>query len=277
MFTCSSVKKTAARQGTVIRYYSISETFVPQLDAVQEDELLVLNNYFGLSAYSPEFDAWLCKMAPDNCLIDNTHSIGVRNQFPGRLSFISPRKFLPVTDGGILFDPEKRIPEECMPQKQDVSWHRVEWLFRAIDEHGRNQSYVDYIEFRKGLQNLEYMRLSEMTRYLLSVFDIKAISHRRNDNFRKLREELPIHPLFSWLVPHLSEFAPIGYPVFVKNAQEAQISLSKCRIYAIRYWPELDVEMETNEFERRLLKHLLLIPIDFFPSKKQLIMLKTLL
>lgn len=273
-FTCSSVKKVAVKQGIVIQYYSISEAFVPQLDVVQQDELLVLNNYFGLSAYSDALDAWLRKAAPAKCLIDNTQSFGVRNQFPGRLSFISPRKFLPVTDGGILFDPDGRVTEDCMPEKQDVSWRRMEWLFRAIDERGRSQSYAAYAEFRKGLQDLEYMRLSETTRHLLSVFDIEAAVRRRNENFRRLRDEMAIHYSFGNLAP-LSDFSPIGYPVFVDDAREAQASLSKHHIYAIRYWPDLDEDAGTNKFERDLLKHLLIVPIDTSPSEVQLSILKT--
>ena len=274
-FTCSSVKKVAARLGVEVRFYSISKVLLPQLDDVRSDELLVLNNYFGLSGYSSEFEAWLRKMAPAKCLIDNTHSMGVCNQFPGRLSFISPRKFLPVTDGGILFDPEGRIPEECMPPKQDVSWQRIAWLFRAIDERGRDQSYSAYVEFRQGLQDLEYMRLSEATRHLLSILDIKATVRGRNENFLRLYEELPMHSSFS-KPASLGDFSPIGYPVWVEDARVAQVSLSQHRVYAIRYWPELDETKGTNEFERELLKHLLIVPIDTFPNGAQLSALKML-
>lgn len=273
-FTCSSVKKIAAQQGADVEYYSLSETLVPQLETIHQDDLLVLNNYFGLSAGGDGFDAWLRVAAPPRCVIDNTHSMGVSNQFPGRLSFVSPRKFLPVTDGGILFDPEGLIPGDCMPTRQDVSWHRVAWLFRALDERSRDRSYGSYIEFRKGLQDLEYLQLSETTSHLLSVIDIKAVVRRRNENYKYLRSELPVHPCFAGL-GQPGDFSPIGFPLFADDASDAQARLSKHRIYTIRYWPELDSDTSMNEFERELLRHVLIIPIDQRPSESQMSVLKS--
>lgn len=275
IFTCSSVKQTAAAQGILVRYYSISEAFLPQLDAVEENEMLVLNNYFGLSAYSSNFDSWLKKVKTDKILIDNTHSIGLSNQFSGRLSFVSPRKFLPVTDGGILFDPQNLVTEEYLPHEKDVSWDRLKWIFRAIDEQGRNQSYKEYVEYRKKIQNNTYSRLSTVTRMLLCTYEISSVIQCRNENFRRFLAEIQIHPSFSWLKSYESEFTPIGYPVYAKDAQKTQKNLSRHSIYTIRYWPELDNEQGTNEFEKKLLKHLLILPIEKFPNDKKLKILKS--
>jgi len=269
-FTCESVKKVAARLGMDVRYYSISESFVPQVDALRQGDLLVLNNYFGLSAGSAPVAAWLREAGPRSCVIDDTQSIGMRNQFPGHASFLSPRKFLPLTDGGILFDPDGTVAEADMPQRRDMSWNRVEWLVRAIDERGRDPSYAAYADFRKGLQDLEYMRMSAVTQSLLAVIDIGAAIRSRNINFNRLRTALPIAPCFDWQEPRRQTSAPIGYPVFVADARDAQRRLSKHRIYATRYWPDLDTDTSTNSFEETLLRHLLIIPINVAASDAQL-------
>jgi hypothetical protein len=275
-FTCESVKKVAARLGADVSYYSISESFVPQVDALRQGDLLVLNNYFGLSASSAPVLAWLREAGPRLCVIDDTQSIGIRNQFPGFASFLSPRKFLPLTDGGILFDPNGSVAEADMPQRQDMSWNRIEWLARAVDEQGRNPSYAAYADFRKGLQDLEYMRMSAVTRSLLAVFDVGVAIRQRNINFNRLRTELPIAPCFDGHALRTEMFAPIGYPVFVADARDAQRQLSRQRIYAIRYWPDLDTDPRTSPFERTLLRHLLIVPINAAASEAQLSALKAI-
>ena len=275
IFTCSSLKQVAKDLGVPTKYYNISESFVPLLESVHEEELLVVNNYFGLSASSGKLEEWLKKTAPSRCLIDDTHSLGCANQFPGQLSFISPRKFIAVTDGGILFDPKRIITTEIMPKKQDVSWSRVGWLFRAIDEMGRNESYKAYRKYREDLQILEYSSSSETTRYLLSVYDIKKVIRDRNKNFQKLRTEMPLYPAFNdWV--SAPGFSPIGYPLFVKNAQRAQDILSESKVYAARYWPDLDLNDTTNGFEKELLEHLLIVPISTSLTESQLSSLKRL-
>lgn len=259
-YTCHSVKKTLADAGADVRFYSLDDDLLPRIDALRSSDLVIVNNYFGLIADRAALRRWLCDRNDVVKLVDNTHSIGGANQFDGVMSFVSPRKFLPLTDGGILFDPSRVISEDAMPADFDTSWQRMGWLFRAIDEGGRNPSYAEYLAFRQSLQTLPYARMSRVTRHLLGVYDLAAVLEQRRANYRTLQGRLPAHPLFTDFVP-AAQHSPIGFAVRVADACAAQQRLGREGVYAVRYWPELDEDTALNGVERELLDHTLIVPI----------------
>ena len=60
-----------------------------------------------------------------------------------------------------------------MPNQKDNSVSRIQWLFRAFEDGGRNKSYKRYLQYRNKLQNVKYTRMSDSTFFLLEHFDIK--------------------------------------------------------------------------------------------------------
>lgn len=259
-YTCHSVKKALADGGADVRFYSLGDDLLPRIDALRAGDLVIVNNYFGLMADRISPHSWFHDHSGISVLFDNTHSIGCANQFPGEMSFVSPRKFLPLTDGGILFDPSRVVGDDAMPAEFDASWQRVGWLFRAIDEGGRNLSYAEYLAFRQNLQTLPYTRMSKVTRHLLSIYDLGAVLEQRYVNYQRLLQRLPAHPLFAEFEP-TRQHSPIGFAVRVADARAAQQRLGRERIYAVRYWPELDGDSALNSVERELLAHALIVPI----------------
>jgi hypothetical protein len=259
-YTCHSVKKTLAESGADIRFYPLGDDLLPRIDALRPGDLVIVNNYFGLIADRPSLRGWLRDRPDVVRLIDNTHSIGCANQFEAEMSFVSPRKFLPLTDGGILFDPLRVVGDDAMPADVDTSWQRVGWLFRAIDEGGRNPSYAEYLAFRRSLQSLPYARMSRVTRHLLGLCDLGAVLGQRCANYHRLLQRLPVHPMFADFEP-TAQHSPIGFAVRVADARAAQQRLGGERIYAVRYWPELAEDPALNGVERELLDHTLIVPI----------------
>lgn len=260
-FTCQSLQKTAIAYGTKVKLYSINEHFLPELTYVDDSELVVVNNYFGLLKSSQLFSGWLSLWRPGQIVIDNTHSLSVCSEFPNYMNFISPRKFLPVTDGGMLFDDKNEILDRHMPDNKDISWPRISWLYRLIDEGGRHESYQEYKNYRENLQNLEYLRISSLTHYLLRHYDIKKIISNRNAVFNSLLNHIPIHRYFSnFTTDNLS--SPIGFPIYVDDPRMIQRLLAKNRIYCAQFWPELYSNTSLNDFESKILGTLLFIPLN---------------
>lgn len=262
-FTCPSVKKQASQLGTPVSYFHLGEGLVPQLQEVGLHDLCVVNHYFGLSARLPDWTAALAGLAPERCVIDNTQSLGPCHPFPAHWSFQSPRKFLPVTDGGILYAPPGRtVDPASLPKIQDQSWARMQWLFRAIDEGGRGSSYAEYRVFRQQeVQAIPYAHMSAVTRHLLAHYDVAGLVRARNRRFEALRRALPIHPAFRHVV--LDDLAsPIGFPVQVPDGARLQALLAGHRIYAVRYWPELAQSGVLNGYEQDLLNRTVLLPLD---------------
>lgn len=261
-YTCHSVKLQFERLGAEVINYSLGDEFVPGLKSIDACDLLVVNNYFGLAAANACWLSWLGQLNHAQVVVDDTQSLCATGQFAKHCSFISPRKFLPVTDGGILFTPSYSINESVLPAEDDKSWQRVPWLFRALDEQGRQQSYAEYLQYRThAVQDIPYSRMSRVTRFLLQVYDVNALIQNRNRVFGHLRRLLPIHPLFknTSLNPAAS---PIGFPVKVDNAAKAQSALAEKKIYAVRYWPELHKSGLLSPIERELLSRTMFLPLD---------------
>jgi hypothetical protein len=261
-YTCHSVKSLFQRLGSEVEYYSLGKGFMPKMSPPGRRDLCVVNNYFGLAASDPRWLSWLRQFEHAWVVVDDTQSLSVDGQFEKYCSFISPRKFLPVTDGGILFAAAEFINHSVLPDAIDASWGRVQWLFRAVDEEDRQQSYAEYLRYRKHeIQNIPYSRMSRVTRLLLQSYDVKSIINQRNSVFDKLKQMLPVHPLFEQAGSRLNA-CPIGFPVRVDNAVKAQSVLAVNRLYAVMFWPELYDAQDLNSFERELACHTIFLPLE---------------
>lgn len=266
-YTCHSMKAAAARLGTEVQYYHLGEGFVPDLAGLRADDLCVVNNHFGLAALNAAWQQALAHASVAQRLVDNTQSLDLERRWPDCWSVQSPRKFLPVTDGGIVVPPDSQ-PESSLrlPETTDQSWQRVGWLFRGLDEGTRSTSYAEYLAYRRDLvQNIPYALASPTTRQLLQTLDVQGVIRQRQARFEDLRRQLPLHAGCQHL-RLVAGSCPIGFPVQVADAAQAQSALARHRIFAIRYWPEEasggQGSDELNAFERSWRDQALFLPLD---------------
>ncbi len=273
-FMCHSVKQAFENEGVVLMPYALNERLLPQQTDPDEQDVVLLFNYFGLQAHRSDFLAQVDAWRGLHLLVDNTHSFGLDNQFPGVFSCVSPRKFLPVTDGGIAYDPAGWLSKAHMPSATDASWQRMGWLFRAWEDGGRGPSYADYAQARDQLRQTPYSGMSPATAFWLDLIDVQTWLALRQGHYQTLAAQVPCHPLFSDF-RHGSDFSPIGYPVHVPHAGQAQAALARHKVFAVRYWPELETSPALNAMEKELLQHLLFIPLSAPLSPPQVEALRT--
>ena len=103
--------------------------------------------------------------------VDNTHSLGNRSQF-NAINFTSPRKFLPLTDGGVLYNSSVFTDDVYKSIPIDKSLGRISWLFRALEEGSRCRSYDQYKIYRASIQNLPLSKMSVITQNILKAISI---------------------------------------------------------------------------------------------------------
>lgn len=268
-YTCESVTNTVLNLNCNIIFYNLDSQFHPKIKEVHKASLLVINNYLGLTLTNTDILSLSKKFRNTQIIIDNTQSLCLKNQFKGYFSFCSPRKFLPITDGGILFDDNEILDTQSMPLLQDKSYDRVSWLFRALDDLDKNTSYPEYVEYRNSIQNIKYSKISNTTKFLISKFNIKNTINNRNFNFIQLKNYFPIHPSFQSFCNLNQSTCPIGFPLHVKDARKTQLVLKALKIYTIIYWPNLDTN-PLNSFEKDFLNTLLILPIDKIMTNLQI-------
>ena len=265
-YTCESIKNLAKHLDVKVNYYNINELLLPDNIKVKENDLLILNNYFGLFDCNFHFKEYLKKYDYNQIVIDNTHSLSYKNIFTDNINFISPRKFLPVTDGGILYDHLSLIKKKYLPKNIDYSWERSMWLFKGFDEGSRNISYKEYKSYRKKLQTIPYTRMSRMTYQIIKQINIRSFIKTKRKYFYKILDHIQISPLFKDF--NFSERTmPIGFPINVSDNYIVQKILAKNSIYSVIYWPET-TDFDYNTFESKIRKQTLFIPLSTAENPK---------
>lgn len=259
-YTCNSIYEIIKDLDITILKYNLSEHFLPSNININDSDLLVVNNYFGLFDNYSKLHKFISQFTYNQILIDNSHSISKRKSFKNNLSMISPRKFLALTDGGILYDPKALLNDEYLPKEVDLSWERSKWLFRGYDEGGRYKSYYEYLKFRESIQSIPYKEMSLMTIKLISQYNLDKIISERRKVFFNLKRNLGLPKVFKQIKFSTSSL-PIGFPLEVSDNIIAQKYFSEKKIYTVCYWNNQS-NISLNEFEKFIASKILFLPLD---------------
>jgi hypothetical protein len=263
-FTCSSVHQ--ALSTFKYKRYSLDANYLPALDFVKKDQIIIINNYFG-SNFS-HIKEWINEknISPCHVIIDNSHSLDFNIQkFNNYNCIYSLRKFMGVTDGSLLYvnkDLKEKLLNEYERLDYDTSSNRIRWLFEPL-ERSRNETYNDYLLYRKELQSLEVKKMSSSTQFLLNLLSLKTLfDSKRSQLFRSI-EVLKKTSISERIFKINYKSLPIGIPVFCDNPIAKQKLLATNKIYSVVYWPECAIDNSLTKSETFLFNHLIL-PANFY-------------
>lgn len=248
-YICKSVLDTLEADSIPYRLYHINEDFEPDVDSIDEGYTILIVNYFGI--HSPLFYEKMSERY-ERAIFDNTQAFFCKPIIKREIySIYSPRKFFPVCDGGYV------ITESFNKQwnlDEDFSGERAGYILRATEE-GTDPLYNLYSKMEEELCRSKGLRMSRLTRYILSNQDYSKIKDIRIKNFKALRESLEeINQL------RISENSPaMVYPLLLNN--DIRKTLIKNRVYVSQWWKWV-LDNNPNEWEERLSRYLLPLPID---------------
>lgn len=182
-YTCHCLLQSIKEAGCTHEFYYIDENFLPKLDKIKPNSILMLNN-----AYSLLSDASILEMAKTygSIILDNTHAFYRMPQASLNIDAIySCRKYLPTSDGGLLFsallDTQKaRALIDTL--ELDVSYSRYAYLLKRY-ELGANAAYQNFRANEDALDGVGLRLMSRLTRGLLSCFSFETDFKARNANF----------------------------------------------------------------------------------------------
>ena len=267
-FTCPSVHQ--ALSAFKYKKYSLEANYLPAVDRVEKNQLIIINNYFGSNfSYIKE---WVNEKKIPSChvIIDNSHSLDLSIQKFDNYNFIySLRKFMGVTDGSLLYV-NKNLKEKLLTEYEnldcDASSDRVRWIFEPL-ERSRNETYNEYLSHRRELQSLEVRKMSGSTQFFLDLLSLETfINAKRRQLFRSI-EVLKKTPIRERIFKIRCNSLPIGIPVFCNNPIAKQKLLATNEIYSIVYWPEYATDNSLTKSENFLFNHLIL-PVNFHEIDK---------
>lgn len=262
-FTCPTLLDTIKDAGCGIRFYSINEDFSPIISA-SEKEWILYTDYFGINGDNVKN----MLRAYKNIIIDNAQSFFAT---PSRICFYSPRKFIGVSDGGLLYD--DRFPQNLA---KDSSLERLAFLLKRL-EFGAEAGYKDFLNAEKSLDSAPRLLMSNITRKILHSINYRRIKRVRIDNFLTLKDMLAkrnalldsakLHSVNARLDSAKLDSVPMVYPYYADN--KLRQFLIKQKIFVPTYWANMNKWCDKS-LELDLSQNLIPLPIDQRYGKREM-------
>ncbi|URI15033.1 hypothetical protein [Brevundimonas albigilva] len=247
-YLCAAVRQAVEAAGCQARPYEIGPNFHARGVEMKRGELLILVNYYGLCASAVE--AQLTAVPRDAVVVDNSHAF-FEAPFDALATIYSPRKFLPVPDGGFIeIDADLRQD----PPNEAASMRRFNYLVERVGSPPES-TRAHYLTSEESFERPSLAAMSELTRRWVCAQDQNAISARRRANYQVLAKRFGANRLTFDLGPQ----TPLCYPLAVEDGVDLQRRLAMERIFCPRYWPEV---VPANAFERTLVERTVFLPID---------------
>ena len=252
-FTCDVVLEPFHKLNIPYSFYSInSQLELNEQIKLEENEYLLINNYFGIK------DSYIKQLADiykDKLIVDNSQAL-YAEKIPGINTFYSPRKFVGVPDGGIAFS---NYNIDINQFEIDQSFDRCSHLLKRIDL-GATFGYNDFKNNYVSLKNQPIKQMSRLTKHLFSSISHKEIKKKRIENFQCLSQSLSHLNLLD--LPSIEDVScPMVYPLLI-NDDSLREKLIKNNIFVATYWPNIFNWCNTSQMEYKLSKYILPIPID---------------
>ena len=249
-FICDTILEPLNRLELPVERYTVNEQLIPcpPADAGTQD-LLLLVNYFGLTGEAVRAAAL---RHPGPVVVDATTAL-YSAPLPGIPVFYSPRKFGPLSDGGVASAPFPLI----LPDEVDTSAERFFSLLVHTEQGTR--CAAAYHQAAEDSLSMLYRRMSDITREMLTVPNWKDAAKRRLENYAELHAALA--PINRLQLPATPEAAPMCYPL-VCGIPGLRDELIDAGIALPLYWPEVIEATTAAEPENMLARSLLPLPID---------------
>lgn len=248
-FICPTVKTLIKKLNIACAEYSITDEFLPRDLQWDEEDCVVLVNYFGLVDHR-KLAMQLAKKV--KVVIDNTQAFYAAPVFHANiLNVYSCRKFFGVPDGGYLIG-EKVNPIQL---EQGFSWQNVSFLIKSL-ECGTNSAYQLKKEYEEKLGNI-YTAMSKFTDAMMHTIDYNNVACKRRENFKILHKFLSEKNEINWM---MEDHVPYSYPLMVRHDMRDYLLSNK--IYVPMIWKENIEQVPSHSTESDFAKWIYHLPID---------------
>jgi hypothetical protein len=255
-YLCPAVNQAVLHAGATCRTFRVSPGFtvdpVDLIKAAGQDTLVIMAGYFGV--YMPDPGALEDLMDFAGCRVLLDYAQALYAPCPDRFAAVySPRKFLGVTDGGLLVagrssrletppEPQRKVDPTLFGDR--MACHSVRLEYPDGDVLG---------SFRRleGAMPLDPYRMSDIATRIFDLFDHDSACAVRLENYNTLSSTLRHSPPAASSIP-LCFPTPVAREVFGAIRR----SLLSKGVYVPHYWPVMEKSSED------LAETALCLPVD---------------
>jgi hypothetical protein len=254
-YLCPDVSLFLKDRAINIKFYLISERFEPQLIDNEDGSAVLIVNYFGL--FSRQKLNQL-KSKYRNVIIDNCGAFFMPH-IENCYCIYSCRKFFGVPDGCYVVGPGAGSVS-FYDYPCDQSSDTAAFLLKRI-EKGCSAVYEERMKNEERIDHAGVLKMSDLTRALMSSLDYDLIAAKRRDNFRFASS---LYRQLNLINPDLfgdDNIVPLFYPLVI-NDKELVEKLKINEIYTGRRWNNVLKEVPPDSFEAFLSSLMVPLPID---------------
>jgi hypothetical protein len=256
-YVCDAVAQAAAFAGTEVCWYGVDASLDPDLGRLSEgllarDAALVVA-YFGRSP-SKALRALAQARSDVLWIEDRAQALSPDGPSWAQAELYSPRKLIGVPDGGLLVG-QSVPPAEPAPPVNDTAQRG-----RAGDPDGLAPGgWYPAFQAQEAALDARPLSMSALTRDLLARIDPAPLAARRRANYAALARALPQLALWPEIEP---AFAPLVFPVRVKDRDGVVARMAAERIFCPHHWPDLPSPAAQFPAVHALNAQLLSMPCD---------------
>lgn len=249
-FTCDTILEPLLKLAVSYEFYKLDQQLDPIIDfEIGSDECFLYTNYFGLKQDT------VVKLSKniDNLIVDNSQAF-FSKPVDKIDTIYSCRKYFGVSDGAYLqLNSSLRLNIDT-----DISFDRLLHLVKSIDM-GSENSYRDFVENDKNLENNDIKNMSVLTQKILCGINYQNCAKIRKKNYHYLEENLEALNELDIKMP--ADSVPMVYPFLISN-DKVKAKLIAKKIFVPTFWPNVFKWTNEHMFENYLAKHLIPLPID---------------
>lgn len=259
-YTCEVILEPFKKLNIKYDFYRIDQNLeiAEELNPLST-EYILYTNYYGI------MDEYIQKLSiryGDQLIVDCAQALYAKH-IKGIKTFYSPRKFVGIPDGAIVYIDDGINP---IAYGVDESTDRMSHLY-IRKEKGPQVGYADFRNNANKLKMNPILNMSLETRDMIDRIDFVAIKEKRQKNFKQLHESLvSTNKLGDLLTRCLSVstnggLTPMVYPYWTDN-NYLKTKLIKEQVFVATYWPNVLEWVESGSFEYELANNCLAIPCD---------------
>lgn len=257
VYICNSVIQAVVDSGAVVESYMLDDSLYPEElpNHISKETVVLYVNYFGLCLQNVQ--RLSKEITKRKLIIDNSQAL-FASPANAKATIYSIRKFMGVPDGGLLVTNGFDIKA---PKNEDTgSLARMKHILLRMAYSART-GYSSYVESEKTLNDTNPLKMSRLTKRLLSSIDMDVVKERRRENFKELSLKLDRFNKFKWDIT--DDIVPLCYPLLIEeNVDKLKEELIGKGIFIPTYWPDIKSRISNNSLEYCLSHCCLFVPCD---------------
>lgn len=257
-YACEALAQACAFAGVEACWYGVADDLSPDITRLarrlEAGDAALAIAYFGRSPPA-ELRAFAASRRDILWIEDRAQALASDGPSWADVALYSPRKLIGVPDGGLLVGLGAPSPTE-----PSTFLDAAPQLARAADPDGlAPETWYPAFQAQEALFNARPLAMSALTGRVLRSLDPAPLAAQRRANYAVLARAAPSFALWPETTPG---FAPLAFPVRVKDRDDVTVRMAAGRIYCPRHWITLPSPAADFPAVHALNAQLLSIPCD---------------